>query len=388
MKAPRRLTSACSPVVASVFEQLESRQLLAVTLASGVLTVAGSNHNDNISVNRAGGKIVVHLNRTSKSFTATQVDSILISGNGGNDRVTVTKAIANVTIDGGAGNDVLNGGGGSDLITGGAGDDTIKGRGGDDQMYGGALWLTTATRPADQFGTDTLNGGVGNDWLLSGIESDIINDKSGADSFTGGPGNDVIDARGRQTTGQLFETATADGDVITDANESPGDFVPVEDVTGTFSGNEADYTQHRHAFLKIKLIDDNHISHDIFIPGNAGEFLGQPVVHTHELPTPADVRGTLMHFHNTTTSGGTDRVLTLGDFFEHWGISLSSQNIGRFRVDANHKLTMTVRVKGSTTVTTPAVGSSFNNYVIQSDNHNVANDQQFDQIVITYGPKV
>ena len=59
MKAPRRLTSACSPVVASVFEQLESRQLLAVTLASGVLTVAGSNKADNISVNRAGGKIVV-----------------------------------------------------------------------------------------------------------------------------------------------------------------------------------------------------------------------------------------------------------------------------------------------------------------------------------------
>jgi len=125
----------------------------------------------------------------------------------------------------------------------------------------------------------------------------------------------------------------------------------------------------------------------MLIPSRVGEFLQAPVVHTHDNPTPLDVRGYLVHFHNTPDSGGASRVFTLGDFFEHWGISFSSKNIGRFRVDSNHKLTMTVKIKGSgnpvdlSNTTTPW----FNNYVIQTPDN--AGDTQYDQITITYAHK-
>src|SRR5205823_318758 len=70
----------------------------------------------------------------------------------------------------------------------------------------------------------------------------------------------------------------------------------------------------KHAFLKIIINGQT-----MLIPSRVGEFQGEPVVHTHDNPTPLDVRGYLLHFHNTATSGGTARVFTLGDFFEHWG---------------------------------------------------------------------
>src|SRR6266566_285277 len=180
MKAPRRPTSVRSLVSSEFIEQLESRQLLAASLAGGVLTVAGTNRADNIRVTRAGANIVVHVNRGTQRFAAASVKSVVINAGDGNDRVNVTKAIANVSIDGGAGNDVLLGGGGADLITGGAGNDIIKGRSGNDQMYGGAgndklfggagndtiggddedtLVAQGASQPADVFGTDPLNGG-------------------------------------------------------------------------------------------------------------------------------------------------------------------------------------------------------------------------------------
>src|SRR5205814_7994453 len=111
-------------------EQLESRQMLAATLANGVLSVVGSNHADKISVTRSGANIVVKFGNKGKNFAAAQVSSINIRARNGDDRVSVNKNIANVSIDGGTGDDTLLGGGGGDIISGGAGDDEIKGRGG------------------------------------------------------------------------------------------------------------------------------------------------------------------------------------------------------------------------------------------------------------------
>ncbi len=397
MKAPRR--PARSLLTPSFIEQLEARQLLAVTFADGVLTVNGGNNADNIRVNAAGNSVVVHLNRGSKTFTRSAVKQLIINGNGGNDKINVTGAFDNSTIDGGAGNDTIKGGGGGDLITGGAGNDVINGRGGDDQIYGDAGndklsggagndtlggdsndMLSTTDNPTTAPGNDTLNGGAGDDWLLGGTESDIHNDPNGSDVMTGGPGVDVVDIRGRDSTADHFETGA--GDTITDTTDT-SNIIPVHDVTGPFSGNESDYSHHKHAFLEIWLVDKNGNKTLMNIPSRVGEFQGEPVVHTHDNPTPLDVRGYLLHFHDTPTSGGTARVFTLGDFFQHWGISFSSKNIGRFRVDSKHTLTMQVKPHGGTQVN----NTDFNNYVIQTNDADAADSTKYDQIQIFYTTK-
>jgi len=76
-------------------------------------------------------------------------------------------------------------------------------------------------------------------------------------------------------------------------------------------------------------------------------------------------------------------VFTLGDFFQHWGISFSKNNIGRFRVDRNHTLTMTVKPKGGGVVSFPDA-QSFNHYVIQSNDATADDSQTYDQITIEY----
>src|SRR5258706_5028906 len=136
MKAPRR--PARSLLTPSFIEELESRQLLAVTFANGVLTVDGGNKADNIRVNAAGNSVVVHLNRGSQTFTRSAVKQLIVNGNGGNDKINITGAFNDAIIDGGAGNDKINGSGGGDEITGGPGNDVIKSRGGDDQIYSAA----------------------------------------------------------------------------------------------------------------------------------------------------------------------------------------------------------------------------------------------------------
>ncbi|HEV8378667.1 MAG TPA: calcium-binding protein [Tepidisphaeraceae bacterium] len=397
MKAPRR--SARSLFSPSLIEQLESRQMLAASLSGGVLTVDGGSGADNIRVNVSGTNIVVHLNATTRNFARSSVQQLVVNGNAGKDKINVTGPIPNVVLNGGSGNDQIFGSGGADLISGGDGKDTLRGRkgndqiygdGGDDELFGGNGNDTLGgddedmlTPIAGEVGNDVLNGGLGDDWLLSGQESDEdldpltagiqpgITDPSGSDQLTGGAGIDVTDIRGRDGDGM----EVGDGDTITDTTDT-SNIIPVDDVTGDISG-EGDYSHHKHAFLILKINGQS-----ITIGNGAGQFFGQPVVHTHTAPTPLDVRGNLLHFHNTDSSGGAARVFTLGDFFEHWGISLSSKNIGRFRVDQKHTLTMTVKVKGEGTFITPAAGQNFNNYVIQTEDG--APDTQYDQIIIEY----
>ncbi|HEV8604562.1 MAG TPA: calcium-binding protein [Tepidisphaeraceae bacterium] len=392
MKAPRR--PARSPFTASLFEQLESRQMLAATLTGGVLTVDGSAKGDNIRVQIAGPNIVVHVNKSTRNFVRADVDSILVNGRAGNDKINVVnKQLGNVVIQGGSGNDNILGGGAGDLITGGAGNDTMRGRGGNDQIYGDAGddkvfgdvgndtlggddedMLSDADINSTLEGSDTLNGGSGDDWLLSGTESDLHNDLSGADQLTGGDGDDITDIRGRDNTANHFEIGTGDGDTITDEG-TDDDIIPIKDVTGPIDENDPDpYGTHLHAFLKIFI---NGVLQEI--PDRVGEFNGEPVFHTHDEPTPPDVRGTEIHMHNKKSEGQRD--FTLEEFFRNWGISFSSQNIGRFRVDADHKLTMTVRPKGGALIN----NFDFENYVIQTE-HGDFDSTHFDQIVITYGP--
>jgi hypothetical protein len=393
MNAPRR--PARSPLSTSFIEQLEARQLLAASLSGGVLTVDGGNGADLIRVSVAGPNIVVKLNRASaKTFARTSVQQLVVNGKNGNDRINVTGGIPNIVLNGGAGDDTIRGSGAADLISGGDGDDELRGRKGNDQVYGDAGddvvfggdgndtlggddedMLAATNINSTLEGNDTLNGGNGNDWLLGGTESDLHDDLSGNDSYAGNAGADILDIRGRNEDG----LETGDGDTITQTD--PTDRIPVRDLAGVDQG-EDDLTHHKHAFIKIFLEDKDGNQTLMHIPSNAGEFFEQPTIHTHENPSPLDARGFLMHFHNTDDSGGAARVLTLGDFFEHWGISLSDKNIGRFRVDQKHTLTMQVQVRGTGGFITPA--QNFNNYAIATNDTDVADSTKYDQIRIIY----
>src|SRR2546421_6555355 len=104
MNAPRR--PARSLLTPSFIEELESRQLLAVTFSGGVLTVAGGNKADNINVKASGGSVIVKLNKSAaQTFTRSAVKQLVVTGGGGNDKINVAGAFNDVTIDGGAGND-------------------------------------------------------------------------------------------------------------------------------------------------------------------------------------------------------------------------------------------------------------------------------------------
>jgi len=396
MNAPRR--PARSSSTPSFIEQLEARQLLSASVSGEILTVTGGAKADKITITVKGSNIVVKQGRTTKNFARSGVKQLIVNGNNGNDKIGVAGPIPNVVINGGAGNDILLGTGGADLISGGSGRDKLFGRKGDDQIYGddgddelhggdgndtlGGDDEDILTANTGGVGNDKLFGEGGVDWLLSGQESDEITDPSGADEFSGGAGNkDVVDARGRNEDD--LETSDGDDDVIKDSTED--NIVPTDDVTGTLDPvhPEESYTHHKHAFIKIFLEDKNGNKTLVNIPSHAGEFFAQPVVHTHDNPNPLDVRGFLMHFHNTDDSGGAARVMTLGDFFQHWGISLSSKNLGRLRVDQKHTLTMKVKPKGGAQITPPD-GQNFNNYVIQTPDGDGSADQGFDQIEIIY----
>lgn len=102
---------------------------------------------------------------------APSIAGFEVNAGGGDDHVTVAKAIAiPVTMRGGAGNDTLLGGSGPDKLLGGDGGDRLIGGRAPDVLYGGP-------------GDDVLIGGPGRDALRGGPGEDVLR---------GGPGeNDV-----------------------------------------------------------------------------------------------------------------------------------------------------------------------------------------------------
>lgn len=127
----------------AALELLESRQFLStVSLSQGILSITGDAATRNtidVSYNSDRSRIVVTTNGTARSYVASQVNSLKITGGNAQDTVTVSSAITKrATLNGGSGNDILRGGGGADSINGGAGDDWIDGGPGADRTDGGA----------------------------------------------------------------------------------------------------------------------------------------------------------------------------------------------------------------------------------------------------------
>ena len=96
----------------------------------------------------------------------TNVENLVVNGQGGDDTIQGQNGIASLThltINGGNGNDTIGGGDGDDTLLGGNGNDTIDGNRGSDVAFGGAGNDTFVWDPGD--GSDTLEGQGGNDAL-------------------------------------------------------------------------------------------------------------------------------------------------------------------------------------------------------------------------------
>lgn len=162
-------------------------------------TVRGTDGSDRISISCSIFSCEVELNGTTRTFVPRTISGIvvegmggddtiilggaansdcLLSGDDGNDVITVYSDVPGVSIKGGNGNDSIIGGSGNDTIYGNWGSDTIRGGAGDDSIMGG-------------LDADSLAGGSGNDQLYGG---------TGTDAIAGGAGNDYIDGRGKADT--------------------------------------------------------------------------------------------------------------------------------------------------------------------------------------------
>lgn len=182
----QRSTIRRRPTTRVGMERLEGRNLMA-TLTSGLLTVKGTRHDDEIRISQSGGTIWVEtsysagrLGETSEeSFRASEVRKIKVLGYGGDDIINAHGV--NIVTE-------LRGGPGDDDIYGGLKGDTIYGQGDDDWIYGneGSDVLDGGD------GADTLYGYIGNDTLLGGDGKDYLKGNDGNDRIEGGSGADTL----------------------------------------------------------------------------------------------------------------------------------------------------------------------------------------------------
>lgn len=127
--------------------------------------VSGTGGNNKINVGLAGKAVVVTGASTQLIVTdAENFDRLTARGLAGNDILTVSTAAAAamlVSLDGGAGNDTVTGSILTDILFGGDGNDRLTGGKGDDQMFGDAGDDRFIYNPGD--GTDLMEGGDGTD---------------------------------------------------------------------------------------------------------------------------------------------------------------------------------------------------------------------------------
>ena len=187
-------------------ESLERRSMLSATFdtGTGVLTLVGTESNDVIALNvvKQNGSIVTGSVKVrgvagvAKDTVFANVNSVVISTLGGNDRVAVASGLRNasggllaVTVDAGRGNDVVSGGDGDDTIIGGLGRDVLKGGRGGDSVDGG----DDDDKVSGDDGDDVLLGGSGRDDVRGGRGDDSVYGNLGSDKLFGEDGDDDLD---------------------------------------------------------------------------------------------------------------------------------------------------------------------------------------------------
>jgi Ca2+-binding RTX toxin-like protein len=153
---------------------------------------------------RSSDPASLSFDRSIAGATAANVQSILLEGRDGDDRLTVGEGFraANwrTTVIGGAGDDMLQGSSSNEFFEGGPGDDSVLGGDGNDTMYGGD-------------GADQLHGDSGADRLLGGPGSDALHGGPDPDVLMGGSDPDVIDVGDTRENGNAIRV---------DAEDDPG----------------------------------------------------------------------------------------------------------------------------------------------------------------------
>src|SRR5262245_40304291 len=176
----------------------------------GVLTINGTDANDNIALRlQAGDPSLIQVDvgddgTADFSFRRDRITAIAVDARGGDDLVRIddsngafTDAIP-TTIGGGDGNDTLLGGAGNEAFLGGDGNDSIDGNGGNDAASLGAGDDTFVWDPGD--GSDTIEGEAGNDTMLfngaNGGERVDLSPNGNRLTFFRNPGSITMDTAG------------------------------------------------------------------------------------------------------------------------------------------------------------------------------------------------
>jgi Ca2+-binding RTX toxin-like protein len=207
-------------------------------------------------------------------------------GRDGND--TITGAVANVTIDGGAGDDLivvhqgenrLLGGDGNDVLYLGTGNDFAAGGAGHDAIYGGGganLIYTGYGRDSiyGGSGADTVYGAGGGNLVLGHDGHDWLYASAGGDFLAGGAGNDVIyGGAGNDTIylgmGNDFTGGGAGNDVIYGGAGANVIYTGLGNDT-VYGGSGADAIVGSGTGTNILLGNDGN---DTVYAGNSGDFV-------------------------------------------------------------------------------------------------------------------
>lgn len=232
-----RRRAAIQRAVVSI-DALEPRRLLAATLDAGVLTVTGTDDNEDISIALAGTTLSVTRNGASDGVfdtAVTPVTAILVDAGTGNDSVSLAGVPINATVVGGDGNDTLVGGAGSDSLAGGDGNDIFF---------------------AQDGAADTLDGGDGNDTAstrdrsidtLVGIEAGIpapalsVTVSGGAPFANGATINLGAVTQGQTGPTRTFTVTNTGDDVLTlGAVSVPAGFVLADPLVGPLNPGESE----------------------------------------------------------------------------------------------------------------------------------------------------
>ena len=202
--SPHRVGSAA----ADAAERLERRTLFAAGVglaADGTLSVVGTPGSDEIRVELSAGRIVARLNATTRSYAPTAVKRLVLSGEAGNDRVSVKTGFARpAALRGGPGNDFISGGDGDEVIDGGTGADAMYGgRGTDTADYSArtrSLYVQFGGTANDGEANERDNVGAGIENIAGGAGGDTLKGDNAANVLTGNGGHDFIQGYGGNDT--------------------------------------------------------------------------------------------------------------------------------------------------------------------------------------------